>query len=289
MLSGRLAVAYIRGVQSQGVAATVKHLAGNESERERMTADSVIDERTLREIYLLPFEMAVRDGDVRAVMTAYNRLNGIWCGENAPLLQILRQEWGFDGLVMTDWFAGAHTVTAMQAGLNLEMPGPGRAFGPAVAAAVEKADLDEPASRMRSSSCSKPSRGQAFSRTPAPDVDQPEDRLLLRQAAAAGCVLLTNDGTLPLEPPALRSIAVIGPNAARTQIAGGGSAQVRPYRRASILDALRERLGDAVAVTYARGCSLDSSPPVCEGWPAADSGRPAGPARRVLRRHALRG
>ncbi len=266
LLSGALAVAYIRGVQSEGVAATVKHFAGNESERERMTADSVIDERTLREIYLLPFEMAVRDGEVRAVMTAYNRLNGIWCGENAPLLAILRQEWGFDGVVMTDWFGGAHTVTAMNAGLNLEMPGPGRAFGPAVAKAVQDGALAEQTVTT--------SVGQlldmfdatgVFEPKKAPAVDQPQDRALLRRAAAAGSVLLANDGTLPLDLAALGSIAVLGPNAARTQIAGGGSAQVRPYHRASILDAIRDRAGSGVTVHYARGCSLDSSPPVCEG------------------------
>ncbi len=265
-LSGRLAVAYIRGVQSQGVAATVKHLAGNESERERMTADSVIDERTLREIYLLPFEMAVRDGDVLAVMTAYNRLNGIWCGENAPLLDILRQEWGFDGIVMTDWFAGAHTVTAMHAGLNLEMPGPGRAFGPAVATAVSHGELDEACVTTSIEQLLQTfEKAGVFDATPAPAVDQPEDRALLRQAAAAGSVLLANDGTLPLRPSSLRSIAVLGPNAARTQIAGGGSAQVRPYHRSSVLDALRQRMGDGAAVIYARGCSLDSAPPVVEG------------------------
>ena len=266
LLSGALAVAYIRGVQSEGVAATVKHLAGNESERERMTADSVIDERTLREIYLLPFEMAVRDGDVRAVMTAYNRLNGIWCGENAPLLSILRREWGFDGVVMTDWFAGAHTVTAMKAGLNLEMPGPGRAFGPAVAAAVDSGDLDERAVTASVGQLLETfDKATVFDAAGVPDVDRPEDRALLRRAAAAGCVLLTNDGMLPLALGEVGSIAVLGPNAARTQIAGGGSAQVRPYHRASILDAIRERAGDGVSVQYARGCSLDSSPPVCEG------------------------
>jgi beta-glucosidase len=269
LLSGALAVAYIRGVQSEGVAATVKHLAGNESERERMTADSVIDERTLREIYLLPFEMAVRDGDVRAVMTAYNRLNGTWCGENAPLLQILRQEWGFDGVVMTDWFAGAHTVTAMNAGLNLEMPGSGRAFGPAVATAVQQGRLEESAvTTSIEQLLAMFDRAGVFEATRFHEdqpVDQPEDRALLRRAAAAGSVLLTNDGTLPLAVSELGSIAVLGPNAARTQIAGGGSAQVRPYHRASILDAIRQLVGDGVAVSYARGCSLDSSPPVCEG------------------------
>lgn len=272
LLSGALAVAYVRGVQSEGVAATVKHLAGNESERERMTADSVIDERTLREIYLLPFEMAIRDGDARAVMTAYNRLNGTWCGENAPLLAILRQEWGFDGVVMTDWFAGAHTVTALNAGLNLEMPGPGRAFGPAVATAVQQGELDE--SSVTASIVQLLEMfdragvfGAADPQAPPP-VDQPEDRALLRRAAAAGSVLLTNDGTLPLAASGLHSLAVLGPNAARTQIAGGGSAQVRPYYRASILDAIRRRaatISPGAQVHYSRGCSLDSSPPVCEG------------------------
>ncbi|HEX4015566.1 MAG TPA: glycoside hydrolase family 3 C-terminal domain-containing protein [Frankiaceae bacterium] len=277
LLSGALAVAYIRGVQSEGVAAAVKHLAGNESERERMTADSLIDERTLREIYLLPFEMAVRDGDVRAVMTAYNRLNGVWCGENAPLLGILRQEWGFEGVVMTDWFAGVHTVTAMNAGLNLEMPGPGRAFGPAVAAAVTDGALDD---RTVSTSIEQLlemfDRAGVFDPPGRPAVDQPEDRALLRRAASAASVLLTNDGVLPLALETLDSIAVLGPNAARTQIAGGGSAQVRPYHRASILDALRERAGDRVRVHYARGCSLDSSPPVCEGRQLRTPGGSAG-------------
>ena len=272
LLSGALAVAYIRGAQSAGVAATVKHLAGNESERERMTADSVIDERTQREIYLLPFEMAVRDGEVRAVMTAYNRLNGIWCGENGPLLQILRQEWGFDGVVMTDWFAGAHTVTAMNAGLNLEMPGPGRAFGPAVATAVQQGQLGEPAVNTAIEQLLEMFDRTAVFETstggPTAAVDQPEDRALLRRAAASASVLLSNDGTLPLELTTLSSVAVLGPNAARTQIAGGGSAQVRPYHRASILDGIRQRAAEAsqgVTVHYARGCSIDSSPPVCEG------------------------
>jgi beta-glucosidase len=264
LLTGQLAVAYIRGAQAAGVAATVKHLAGNESERERMTADSLIDERTLREIYLLPFEMAVRDGDVMAVMTAYNRLNGLWCGENGPLLSVLREEWGFDGIVMTDWFAGAHTVAAMTAGLNLEMPGPGRAFGPSVTRAVKAGELDESVlDTAVGQVLGTFERVGVFDGTGVPPVDQPQDRELLRRAAAAGSVLLANDGVLPLAP--VTSIAVLGPNAARTQIAGGGSAQVRPYHRTSLLHALRQRLGDDVALRYERGCGLDSAPPVCEG------------------------
>ena len=137
LLSGRLAAAYVRGVQSNGVFATVKHFVGNDAEFERGTINSVIDERALRELYLLPFEMAIREGGALAVMTAYNRLNGRWLTQQPQfLLDILREEWGFEGLVMTDWFAVAETATSLGAGLDLEMPGPGRALGPNVVAAV---------------------------------------------------------------------------------------------------------------------------------------------------------
>src|SRR5688500_9028288 len=128
-LAGRLAIAFVQGAQAEGVAATVKHFVANEMEHERLTVDTIVDERTLRELYLVPFELAVRDGRALAIMTAYNRLNGTWCSEHPELYSTLRDEWGFDGLVMTDWFAGAHTVAAAEAGLDLEMPGPGRAFG----------------------------------------------------------------------------------------------------------------------------------------------------------------
>ena len=144
LLAGKVAAAYIRGVQSRGVAATVKHFAGNEAESERMTVSSEIDERTLREIYLLPFELAVREGGTLGVMTAYNRLNGRYCSEQAELLTgMLRDEWGFDGVVMTDWFALGSTVGSARAGLDLEMPGPGRIFGPALAAAVRAGQVEE--------------------------------------------------------------------------------------------------------------------------------------------------
>src|SRR5580658_10887531 len=144
LLSGRLAAAYVRGVQSNGVFATVKHFVGNDAEFERGTINSVIDERALRELYLLPFEMAVREGGALAIMTAYNRLNGPWLTQQpAFLLDILRDEWGFEGLVMTDWFAVAETSTSLAAGLDLEMPGPGRALGPGVVAAVGAGDVAE--------------------------------------------------------------------------------------------------------------------------------------------------
>ena len=139
-LSGALAAPYISGAQGQGVIATVKHLVCNETEHERRICSSEVDERTLRELYLLPFEMAVRQGHVQAVMTGYNRLNGGYVADNAHLLtDVLRQEWGFEGIVMTDWNALALTEEAGRSGLDLEMPGPGRAFGARWPGPCEKA------------------------------------------------------------------------------------------------------------------------------------------------------
>lgn len=266
-LSGRLAAAYIQGAQSAGVATAVKHFAGNEAERERMTADSLIDERALREIYLLPFELAVREGGSLSLMTAYNRLNGSWCSEHAELLRILRQEWKFDGFVVTDWFAGAHTVAAAEAGLDLEMPGPGRAFGPAIAEAVRAGQLAESTldliAARQLSVYERVGALDASGEVPAVDTEQ--DRALLRSAAAEAMVLLRNEGSLPLALETLGSIAVIGPHAARPQIAGGGSAQVRPHHRTSPIDALRERVPPMTQVRYARGLDINTSLPLLDG------------------------
>src|SRR5439155_23105577 len=137
LLSGRVAAAYVRGVQSRAVATTVKHLACNEAEFERYTMSSVVDERALREIYLVPFELAVREGDAVGVMTSYNRLNGRHCAEDEALLAgILRGEWGFDGFVVSDWYAVVSTLDSPRAGLDLEVPGPGRPVRPALEGAV---------------------------------------------------------------------------------------------------------------------------------------------------------
>ena len=144
LLSGRLAAGYVRGVQSEGVFATVKHFVGNDAEFERASISSVIDERSLRELYLVPFEIAVSEGGALAIMTAYNRLNGRWLTQRPEfLLDILRDEWGFEGLVMTDWFAVTDTKVSLGAGLDLEMPGPARGLGATVVDAVKKGDVDE--------------------------------------------------------------------------------------------------------------------------------------------------
>jgi beta-glucosidase len=226
----------------------------------------VIDERTLRELYLLPFELAVREGGSLGVMTAYNRLNGIYSPDNLDLLDgILRGEWGFEGFVVTDWFAQGSTVAAAHAGLDLEMPGPRRFYGGRLAESVRAGDLDE-----RHVDAAVRRLLGVFDRIGAladepgvPEaIDRPEHRQVAREAAAASVVLLRNDGVLPLELSS-GTLAVIGPNAARTAIMGGGSAQLAPHYRVTVLDALREQL-DGVEIVHEPGADILRSLPVIE-------------------------
>jgi beta-glucosidase len=273
LLSGKLAASFIRGAQSQGIATTVKHFVGNEAEFERMTIDSVIDQRTLREVYLLPFELAVREGQSLGIMTSYNRMNSVYCAENRELLQnILRDEWGFEGFVVTDWFAGFTTEGAAHAGLDLEMPAPPRGYGKFLAEAVkegrvDEADLDRAVRTLLST----------FERLGALDdepqapmaVDLPEHRQLARRAAVSSMVLLRNEKVndqplLPLNTAGLKTVAVIGPNAERTRIMGGGSAEVMPHHRTAIIDVLRERLGAKVAVRHEAGGNIDKTTPTID-------------------------
>ena len=274
LLSGRLAAAYIRGVQSQGCATTVKHFVGNDAEFERMTIDSAIDERTLREVYLLPFEMAVREGGSLGIMTAYNRMNGSFCAEHEWLLRdVLRGEWGFEGFVVTDWFAGFTTEGGARAGLDLEMPAPARAYGKALAEAVKEGRVDEAElDRAVHTLLSVFDRlGALDDETVAPRaVDLPEHRRLARRAAAASMVLLRNESVdgralLPLDLDRITSVAVIGPNAERARIMGGGSAEVLPHHETPIIDALRSRFGDRVTIHQATGCSIDKNVPIIDG------------------------
>lgn len=267
LLAGKLASAYIGGLQSEGVAATVKHFAGNESEFQRGTINSVIPERALRELYLLPFEMAVKEGGSWAVMSAYNKLYGTYCGENTWLLTaLLRDEWGFDGLVMSDWGGTHSSGKSVRAGLDLEMPGPARARADLFA----EAEADE-ATRLAVRAAARRVL-QLLKRTDtlhAPrdvsdeaerDEEYPDTRALIRRAGAEGTVLLQNKGGL-LPLPADARVAVVGPNAATAQVMGGGSAQMNAHRRVSPLDGLSEALGDE-NVTYAIGCDNDKFLPI---------------------------
>ena len=275
LLSGKLAAGYVRGVQSHGVFATVKHLVGNEAEFERASINSVIDERALRELYLLPFELAVKEGGALAVMTSYNRLNGLWVTERVELLRgVLRDEWGFQGLVMTDWGGVVNAATSLAAGVDLEMPGPGQALGARVTASVaqglvDPADVDAAVRRLLTAleqvgaldAPTEPAEGQP------PTAAQ---RALVRSAAADACVLLKNDGVLPLDPAASRAIAVIGGPALEAAMGGGGSAQLIPHRVARPVEALRQVVGDGGALTFERGCDSSAAP--------ARAGGPALPA-----------
>jgi beta-glucosidase len=270
VLTGKLGVAYIRGVQSQDVAATVKHLVCNETEFERHTSSSDVDERALRECYLLPFEYAVRHGDVACLMTSYNRVNGDHVPNQLTLLQgILRDEWGFDGVVMSDWWAMLVTERAAKAGLDLEMPGPGRSFGAALALAVadgtaSEADLDAKVDRLLSlvdrlgmlKHAGTPLAGYTEGEPyvpPTPEEhpeDRAEDRAALRDAAAASLVLLTNNGVLPIDAGSVTTVALVGPRSEHPGIMGGGSARVRPHYQLSLRKVLERRLGPTVQLLH---------------------------------------
>jgi len=262
-LSGKLAAGFVRGVQSGAVATTVKHLVANDSEYERTTISSVVDPRTLREVSLLPFELAVTEGGAWGLMAAYNRLNGTYCAEHAELIGIARQEWGFDGVVVSDWYATRSTAPSANAGLDLEMPGPGRFFakGRLTAAVGDGAVDPDVLAAMVDRLLTLRERTRAAELPPGPEgvLDRPEHRALARRAAAEATVLLKNDGLLPLDVGRLRRVAVIGPNAQRAEIMGGGSAALRPYHRTSPLAALRRRMGDRLEVTFERGCDTDRS------------------------------
>lgn len=265
-LTARMAVAFVQGVQSEGVAATVKHFVCNDSEFERMTISSEVRDRALREIYLPPFEAAVNEGGAWAIMTSYNRINGTYAAENERLLSILKDEWGFDGLVMSDWWGTKSTVASANAGLDLEMPGPGYHFGRRLSAAVDAGEvsedvIDEKVRRLLRLGM----RTGVFDRPTGMDEtceDRPEHRAIIRRAAADAMVLLKNErDLLPLAPPDGSLIAVIGPNGDELCIQGGGSSRVEPHHERPFLDALREALGPGVQVQFEPGCRIDRRTP----------------------------
>ncbi|MBQ7415773.1 MAG: glycoside hydrolase family 3 C-terminal domain-containing protein [Oscillospiraceae bacterium] len=247
-LAGKLAAGYIRGIQSQGVAACPKHFAANSQERQRMCIDSVVDERTLREIYLTSFETAVKEGQPKAIMSSYNPVNGVYANENNHLLKdILRTEWGFDGFVVSDWGACNDPAAGIAAGSALNMPNPGFDSAAAVCQAVRdgrisESDLDD---RLRELlpiilTTTETSRGGEFFTE--------EHHALARTCAAESIVLLENDGILPLNSGA--SIAVIGDFAQTPRYQGAGSSLVNP----TMVDDLLTELGKAYPnVTFAQG------------------------------------
>jgi beta-glucosidase len=280
-LTARIAVAYVRGVQRRGVACCIKHYACNDQEHERMTISAEVDERALREIHLVAFEAAIQEAHVWSVMTAYNKVNGVYCCEQPDLLgRILRDEWGFDGLVMSDWFGTHSTGPAAQAGLDLEMPGPSAWLGPTLRAAIHdgtvaESVLDGQVRHMLQLMERVGMLDGTYQRGPEREEDRPEHRAIARAVAAEGTVLLVNDGLLPFRAASssadvvpgvdasgtfgVSSIAVIGPNAVQMAM-GGGSSEVTPHRRRGVVEALSERL-PGVDLSYEVGCRIDRGLP----------------------------
>jgi beta-glucosidase len=263
-LAARMAVGYIEGVQSQGVAATVKHFVGNNSEYDRHWTSSDIDERTLRELYLPAFEAAVREAKVGAIMDAYNLVGGTHMTQHRALnVDVVKNEWGFDGIVMSDWDATYDAVAAANGGLDLEMPS-GKMLnrehlGPAIQdGRVSLGTIDDKVLRILRTAI----RFGWLDREQR-DRDQPmlsaDARKLALDGALASMVLLKNQGQLlPLDKKTLKTIAIVGPGAYPAVPVGGGSAQVHPFSAVSFLEGLVDFLADQAAVTWSPGlASLD--------------------------------
>jgi len=280
-LTSRLAVAYIEGVQGEGIIATVKHFAANNQEFERHRINAVVDERALHEIYFPAFKAAVQEAGVWSVMSAYNKLNGVYCAENSPLLKaVLENGWGFKGFVVSDWGSTYSTAATVNAGMDVEMPGgppmaawlkkpgtqaagngggwlvPEKALADVSAGKISVATIDENVGRILrvifvSGQFDKP-------HTATGDIDTPEQRDVARKAATESIVLLKNSGDLlPLDPTKIHSVVVIGPNAAVARTGGGGSSLVVPKYSVSPLKGIQDRAGQRVQVSYALGATME--------------------------------
>ena len=251
-LAGQCAAAYIQGVQSRNVGTSIKHFAGNNQEHRRMSSDSVIDERTLREIYLSAFETAVKDARPWTVMCSYNRLNGTFASENRELLtEILRDEWGFDGFVMSDWGAVSDRVRGVAAGLDLEMPSSGGHNDRKIVEAVRSGQLDEAAVDQ---ACRRIlTIIDRYLEHARPDTawDLEEQHRLSASIAAESMVLLKNESSLlPLKRS--QKVAFIGEFAKKPRFQGGGSSHIHCFKTTSALEAAA-----GLSVRYAQGCHAD--------------------------------
>ena len=284
-LTSRLAVAYIKGVQSEGVIATVKHFAANNQEFERHRINAKVDERALHEIYFPAFKAAVEEAGVWSVMSAYNKVNGVYCAENPLLLKdVLQKQWDFKGFVVSDWGSTYSTAETVNAGMDLEMPGgepmkdwlkkpktqaagngggwlvPEKVLPEISAGKISTATVDDNVGRMLrviflSGQFDKPHFATG-------EIDTPEQRALARKASTESIVLLKNAGDLlPLDPSKIHSLVVIGPNAAIARTGGGGSSLVSPKYSITPLKGIQDRAGERLQVSYALGVSMESEDP----------------------------
>ena len=256
LLSGMLAVAYTRGSQDDGMAVCLKHYALNNQEDYRGFVDVRISDRAMHEIYLRPFEMAVREADAWGVMAAYNKVNGRWCSENEHLLTtVLRQQWGFPGMVISDWGGVHSTVDAVTAGMNVEMPG-SRFMGQALldsvkAGKVSEAVIDQRVREiLRVRLTVKPVAKETANSLP---VGNPEEMATALEVARRSIVLLKNEALLPIDLKRVKRIAVIGENAVTKMALGGVGAGVKTRCEITPLEGLQTLFGNSVSITYAPG------------------------------------
>lgn len=259
-LSGMIASAYIKGLQDKGVGACIKHFVANDQEYERHSISSEVDERTLREIYLEPFRIAIRNSNPWAVMSGYNRVNGVYaCEYDHTLLEILKGEWGYEGIVISDWF-GTYDEDVPISGLDLEMPGPARWMAhKIVKKALDNRMLTEAALNDKVRRLLGVIEKARLFENPARHAeraeDKPQNRRIIREAAQEAIVLLKNDGALPFKK--IKSIAVLGPYAATSQIFGGGSSSgFSTHYQVSPFEGIKNRAGKNIKVDTAPGCFI---------------------------------
>ena len=291
-LTGQIGTAYVKGLQSAGVGASLKHYAANNQEIERMRGSSEVDERTLREIYLPHFETIVKEAKPWTVMCAYNRINGEYASQHFHLLnEILKDEWGFEGVVVSDWTAN-HTITeSLEGGLDLEMPGPALYYGDLLFKAVnnwqiEESVIDQAARRVLRMVAQS---GRTESERPAGAANTPEHQALARHVSEEAIVLLKNTGALPLKPETISTLAVIGSAAEELSTGGGGSAFTEPPYRSSPLSALRQKLGQHVEVRYEPGADNWIELPVMKAAYISAAGGESGFKAEYFKGHGLQG
>lgn len=279
-LTSRIAVSYVKGVQSEKVIATTKHFACNNQEYERRSIDVRVDERTMREIYLPAFKAAVQEAKCWAIMSAYNRLNGHYCSSNTILLtDILKNEWGFQGVVVSDWEAVHSTIPTLFAGLDIEMPKAKYLMKKDVLEAVKsgtvkESKINDKIRRMLRAMFAMglldqpviPSLSVTGGKKPDhSSIDTPEHRKLVLEASQESIVLLKNErNVLPLDPKKIKSIAVIGPNAAISRTGGGGSSMVPPFYSIGPLKALKNKIGKDIKIYYSPGMFMEEKMPPIE-------------------------
>lgn len=270
-LAGKIGVAYVKGVQSKGIGTSLKHFACNNQEIERSRGSSEIDERTLREIYLSQFEMIVRDANPWTVMCSYNRINGIYASENYFLLnEILKGEWDYEGVVVSDWGANHTIVESVEGGLDLEMPGPAKYFGNLLIDAVntwqiDESEIDKAARRVLRMIIKSGKMGDKND-LPQGYINTRDHQLLAKEVAEEAITLLKNEGRiLPIDRKFVKTIAVLGPNAADFPVSGGGSSSLEPPYRVSPLQGLRQKFSEGMTFLYEPGCDNFVNLPTLKG------------------------